>query len=147
MTNSNNQLPQNQYNSLTWISGTPDIGEDVWIGAFCLIDSSYNTLTIGKGTNISSGAQVLTHSTVRRCISERIYTEIDSLPTEIGEFCFIGTNAVILMGAKVGHHSVVAAGAVVTQNTIIPPYSIVAGVPAKIIGNSKKFSKNKKDKA
>ncbi len=137
----NHGMPENPYNKHTWIAGKPEIGKGVWIGPFCLIDAGYAPCKIGKGTDISAGAQILTHSTVRRCLSERRYESIESAPTEIGEFCFIGTNAVVLMGAKVGHHSVIAAGAVVPQNIKIPPYSLVAGVPAKIIGSSKKFLK------
>lgn len=134
-------LPDNPYNKHAWILGNPEIGKGVWIGAFCLIDALYAPLKIGRGTNVSSGAQILTHSTVKRTVSEKRHMDVDSAPTEIGEFCFIGTNAVILMGAEVGHHSVVAAGSVVPQGMVVPPYSIVGGVPAKIIGSSKKFLK------
>lgn len=137
----NHGIPENPYNKHAWILGEPEIGERVWIGAFCLIDAFHKTLKIGQGTEISSGVQILTHSTVTRTISERRRGEVDSAPVDIGEFCFIGTNAVILMGAKIGHHSVVAAGAVVPQGMTVPPYSIVGGVPAKIIGSSKKFLK------
>ena len=92
---------------------------------------------IGKGCNISTGAQIITHSTVHRCISEGKYTTIDSADTVIEDFCFIGSNAVVMMGCRIGHHSVIGAGCVVTENTIIPPYSIVAGVPGKIVGSAK----------
>lgn len=129
-------LPPNKYNSHSWIAGNPIIGKDVWIGAFTLIDAIYSPLRIGKGCNIASGAQIITHSTVKRCISEN-KRKIESAPVKIGRFCFIGSNAVILMGSKIGHHSVIAAGAVVVENSIIPSYSIVAGVPAKIVGSSK----------
>lgn len=132
-------LPDNPYNKHAWIFGEPEIGDRVWIGAFCLIDGRYAHLKIGRGTDISSGAQILTHTTIRRCISERRYPDVDATPTEIGEFCFIGTNAVVLKGCKIGHHSVIGAGAVVPENTVIPPYSLVVGMPAKIIGSSKKF--------
>ncbi len=134
-------IPDNPYNKHAWIFGEPEIGERVWIGAFCLIDGRYAALKIGRGTDISSGAQIVTHSTVRRCISERRYSEIDAAPTEVGEFCFIGTNAVILKGCKIGHHSVIGAGAVVPENTTIPPYSLVLGVPAKVVGSSRRFLK------
>lgn len=137
-------IPDNPYNKHAWILGKPEIGEGVWIGAFCLIDAFHATLKIGRGTVISSGAQILTHSMVRRTISERRFEKADFAPVEIGEFCFIGTNATILMGAKIGHHCVVGAGAVVSQFMIIPPYSMVGGVPAKIIGSSKKYLKGVK---
>lgn len=136
-------IPQNKYNPHAWIVGDTEIGEGVWIGAFTLIDGTHAKLKIGKGSNISSGAQIITHSTVRRCISERKIDLIDKADTIIEDFCFIGTNAVILMGAKVGHHSVIGAGSVVTERMIIPPYSVVAGVPGKIIGSSKNILRKK----
>jgi carbonic anhydrase/acetyltransferase-like protein (isoleucine patch superfamily) len=137
----NHDFPPNPYHPLTWVLGAPSIGSGTWIGPFTLIDAKHDSLTIGKGCNISTGAQILTHSTVRRCISEKEYNEIDHHPVIIEDYCFIGTNAVILMGATIGHHCVIGAGAVVTEHSIIPPYSIVCGVPGKITGSSKKFAK------
>ncbi len=134
-------IPTNNYNPHAWIRGNPDIGERVWIGAFCFIDALHAPLKIGRGCDIASGVQILTHSTVKRCITERRFHGIESAAIEIGDFSFIGTNAVILKGVVIGHHSVIAAGAVVAQDTVIPPYSIVAGVPGKIIGSSKKYFK------
>lgn len=125
-------LPPNPYNRHCWITGSPEIGPGTWIGAFTLIDGQ-GGLKIGRGCDISSGAQILTHSTVRRCLSERRNDRIDLKSTVIEDHVFIGTNAVILMGCSIGHHSVVAAGAVVCENTIVPPYSLVAGVPARIV--------------
>lgn len=125
-------LPPNPYNPHCWITGTPEIGEDTWIGAFTLIDG-LGGLKIGRGCNVSSGAQILSHSTVRRCVTERRHAEIDRKPTEIGDHVFIGANAVIQMGARVGHHSVIGAGAVVLEDAEIPPYSLVVGVPARIV--------------
>jgi acetyltransferase-like isoleucine patch superfamily enzyme len=125
-------LPPNPYNPNAWIVGTPTIGEGTWIGAFTVVDGS-GGLTIGRGCDISSGAHILTHSTAMRCVSERRYNIIDRKPVDIGDYVFIGENATILMGCTIGHHSIVAAGAVVTEDTVIPPYSLVAGVPARIV--------------
>ncbi len=134
-----NTLPQNPYNPAAWILGTPSIGEETWIGAFTLIDSLHDRLTIGMGCNISSGAQILTHNTIKRCISEKKYNHIDHAPTTIEDYCFIGTHATILMGSVIGHHSVIGAGCVIPEHTIIPPYSIVTGVPGKVTGSSKQY--------
>lgn len=139
-----NTLPQNPYNPAAWILGKPFIGEHTWIGAFTLIDALHDDLTIGKGCNISSGAQLLTHSTIKRCISEGKYTQVDHAPTIIEDHCFIGTNATILMGATIGHHSVIGAGCVVKEYMIIPPYSIVTGIPGKITGNTHKYLEKSK---
>lgn len=125
-------LPANPYNPFAWIAGHPEIGEGTWIGAFTLVDG-LGGLKIGRGCNISSGAQVLSHSTARRCVTERRHPEVDRRPTEIGDFVFVGANAVILMGARIGDHSIVAAGAVVLEGAVVPPYSLVAGVPARVV--------------
>ena len=127
----NAKLPENPYHELAWIAGQPEIGPGCWIGAFTLVDG-LGGLKIGRGCNISSGAQVLSHSTARRCVSEKALDVIDRQPTEIGDFVFIGANAVVLMGCKVGHHSIIGAGAVLTEGMEIPPYSLVVGVPARV---------------
>ena len=54
-------------------------------------------------------------------------------PVVIEEDCWIGSHAVILKGVTVGTGAVVAAGAVVTRD--VPPFAIVAGVPARVIGD------------
>lgn len=125
-------IPTNPYNKHCWVFGQPEIGEGTWIGAFTLIDGR-GGLKIGRGCDISTGAQILTHSTVRRCLTERRYNHIDCEATIIEDHVFVGTNAVILMGCHIGHHSVVAAGAVVLEGTKMPPYSLVAGVPARVV--------------
>ena len=53
-------------------------------------------------------------------------------PTEIGEYAWICSRSVILPGVKVGEGAIVASGAIVTKD--VPPYTIVGGIPAKIIG-------------
>lgn len=55
----------------------------------------------------------------------------------IEDDCWIGSGVVILDGVTIGNGSVIAAGAVVTKS--IPPYSIVAGVPAKLIRTRKQY--------
>ena len=52
-------------------------------------------------------------------------------PVKIGRGCWIGERAIILSGVEIGEHSIVAAGAIVKGS--IPPYSIAAGVPARVI--------------
>lgn len=52
-------------------------------------------------------------------------------PIVIEDDCWIAANSVITSGVTIGKHSVVAGGSVVTKN--VPPYSVVAGNPAKVI--------------
>ncbi len=133
----NHGIPPNPYNPHAWIIGKPKIGKGTWIGAFCLIDGQ-GGLEIGKGCDISCGAHILTHSSLKRCITERRYNKVDRSPTKIGNYVFVGENSTILKGAKIGHHSVIGAGAVVKEDAQIPPYSLVVGVPARIVRNIKK---------
>lgn len=53
-------------------------------------------------------------------------------PVKIGNRAWIGPHTIILRNVTIGEGAVVAAGAVVTKD--VPPYTLVAGVPAKIIG-------------
>ena len=53
----------------------------------------------------------------------------------IDDGVWIGARAVILDGVHVGRNSIIAAGSIVNRD--VPPYAIVAGVPAKIIKNRK----------
>ena len=55
----------------------------------------------------------------------------NDLPVVIEDGCWIGANVTILKGVRVGRGSVIAAGAVVTKSC--EPYSIIGGVPAKLI--------------
>lgn len=55
----------------------------------------------------------------------------NDMPVQIEDGVWVGANVTILKGVTIGHGSVVAAGAVVTRSC--PPYSIIGGVPAKII--------------
>jgi acetyltransferase-like isoleucine patch superfamily enzyme len=123
-------LPPNSYNKLAWFVGEPTVGQGCWIGAFTVIDAS-GGLTMGDGCNVSAGAQIYTHSTSKRCVSEGALP-IEQRPTVIGDYVYIGANATILMGSNIGHHSIVGAGAVVTEGTVAPPYSLLVGVPATI---------------
>lgn len=121
-------LPPNSYNPYAWIIGEPEIGEGTWIGAFTVIDGS-GGLRIGKGCDVSCGAQIYSHSSAKRCVSGRAYPTVDRAPTDIGDRVFIGANAVVQMGVTIGDGAVVGAGAVVTGD--VAAGSVVAGVPAR----------------
>ncbi len=121
----------NPYHPLCVIVGSPEIGEGTWIGAHTLIDGS-GGLRIGRGCDISAGAHVYSHSTVRRCVTQR-REPLRSAPTAIGDHTFIGPNAVILMGVTIGNGCVVGAGAVVTHD--VADRTCVVGVPARVVGD------------
>jgi acetyltransferase-like isoleucine patch superfamily enzyme len=117
------------YDSSTLI-GDVAIGDGTWVGPFTLLDGS-GGLVIGHHCSISTGAQLLSHDTVAWALSGgRAATEHS--PTIIGDCCFIGTHAIVVRGVSIGDQCLVAAGAVVVED--VAPRSIVAGVPAQVIG-------------
>lgn len=61
-------------------------------------------------------------------------------PVEIDEYAWICSRSIILPGVKVGKGAVVASGAVVTKD--VDPFSVVAGIPAKKIGERKRLEYN-----
>jgi len=121
-------FPPNPWNPHAWVIGDPEVGPGTWIGAFTVIDGS-GGLRIGAGCDVSCGAQIYTHASVKRCVSGRSYPTVDRRPTTIGDRVFIGAAAVVSMGVTIGDESVVAAGAVVTDD--VPARTVVAGVPAR----------------
>lgn len=142
-----------------------DIGNNVRIGkhAFLLATKKYNNkiytpkLIIGNNVSIGVNAIISVQNKItiqdNVLIAQRVlitdchhrYDDIntpvlhqdltDGLPIIIERDSYIGTNAVILSGVTIGQHSVVGANAVVTKD--VPPFTVVAGAPAKII---KKYS-------
>ena len=71
-------------------------------------------------TRIGDFCSITHHATIHGCT--------------IGDACLIGINTVIMDGAVIGAGSIVAGGAMVTEGKVFPPHSIIAGVPAKVIG-------------
>jgi len=117
------------YNSTT-IHGDVKIGKNTWIGPYCSLDGTAE-LVIGDNCSIALGCQILTHDSVKWALSGG-KSKYESEKILIGNCCFLGSFSVITKGIKIGDHSLVGANAVVTKS--FPPYSIIAGVPAKKIG-------------
>jgi acetyltransferase-like isoleucine patch superfamily enzyme len=109
--------------------GDVTIGDHTRIGIHCTV---IGPVCIGNNVNLAQGITVTALNHNFEDASRRIDEQgISTKPVVIGDDVWIGANAVILPGVTIGRHVVVAAGAVVTKD--VPDYSLVAGVPAKII--------------
>jgi acetyltransferase-like isoleucine patch superfamily enzyme len=105
------------------------IGNHTRIG---LHNTIIGPVTIGSHVNLAQGITItaLNHNfddSEKRIDQQGISTKEVVLEDDI----WVGANAVILPGVTIGKHAVVAAGAIVTKD--VPPHSLVAGVPAKVI--------------
>lgn len=106
------------------------IGKHVHIGPGCTLDYPYPYFVIIEdGASLAGNNYVLAHSTPmeyhKQCVESFV------APTVIGRNVWVGVNATILPGVTIGKGAIVAAGAVVTKD--VPPRTLVAGVPAKIV--------------
>lgn len=104
-----------------------EIGEDTIIGEFTTLDGR-DKFKIGNHVAIASEVMIYNSE---HDINDKDFKPITGKIT-IEDYVFIGPRAIILPNVTIGKGAVVAAGAIVTKD--VPPYAIVAGVPAKIIG-------------
>lgn len=110
------------------------IGEDTIIGEFAVLDGR-EKLVIGNHVAFATG--VMVYNSEHNIEAEHFAADegITSAPVIVGDYVFVGPRAIILPGVTIGDGAIVAAGAVVTKD--VAPFSIVGGVPAKVIGERK----------
>ena len=107
------------------------IGDHTRIG---LHNTIIGPVKIGNHVNLAQGITVTALNHNFNDAEKRIDEQgVSTNPVTIEDDVWVGANAVILPGVTIGNHCVVAAGAVVTKE--VPPHSLVAGVPAKVIKN------------
>jgi len=104
------------------------VGERVAVNAHCILDGRNASISIGDDSDIGAHTHIWTlehdpndpeHGT-------------KAGPVKIEDHVWIASRVTILPGVTIGRGAVVAAGSVVTRD--VPPLAIVAGVPAKVIG-------------
>jgi acetyltransferase-like isoleucine patch superfamily enzyme len=111
------------------------IGADSGLGAYSFVGAA-GGVRVGK--NVIIGQRVSFHSENHNFERTDIPIKEQGVTRRgiaIDDDCWIGANVVLLDGSRVGKGCVIAAGAVVTGE--IPPYSVAAGVPAKILRSRK----------
>ena len=114
-----------------------NVGKDVYIGSSPCIEAAETTIDIGNKVLIGPSVIIRggdhNYSVIGRCMYDvKEKKKGDDLPVVIEDDVWIGSRVTILKGVRVGRGSIIGAGSVVTKS--VSPYSIVAGVPAKVIG-------------
>ncbi len=108
--------------------GGPVIGDGTHIGPFaCIGDGT----VIGKDCFI--GPQSGIYNRRYPFAKNPAYRKVEGV--EIGDRVIAGAQCLFVPGVKVGHDSFIAAKALITKD--VPPYSIVMGFPAKVVGDTR----------
>jgi acetyltransferase-like isoleucine patch superfamily enzyme len=110
--------------------GTCTIGDHVWLGPQSYLDA--RALVIEEYVGWGPGARVLGSEHGGQPLDVPvIQTDLLIKPVHIGAWADIGVNAVILPGVTIGKGAIIGAGSVVTAD--IPPMTVAAGAPARVI--------------
>lgn len=110
-------------------------GEHISIGKFCKINEHVfiQGAHIGNHVLIAPHVAILTKSHMHDSVDTPIVLQggTEPLPPIIEDGVWLGRNVVVMPGVRIGQHAIVGAGAIVTKD--VEPYSIVGGIPAKLI--------------
>lgn len=107
-----------------------DIGASTFLGRGVAIEASQR-VSIGRGCLIAPGVYITDHNHAMGIGTPMFEQPCIAAEVEIGDDVWIGANAVILPGVRVGEGAVIGAGAVVTHS--VEARAIVGGVPARVI--------------
>lgn len=118
------------------------VPENMYMENFCRIQDHMNFISykgklvvkkyaaIGAGCIVIPGDHVPTVGVPQYLAGKLHINDVDGT-IEVGEDAWVGAGTILLSHCKIGRGAVVAAGAVVSK--LVPPYAVVAGVPAKVI--------------
>lgn len=107
-------------------------GASVWYGAVLRADNA--PIVIGRDSNLQDNVSAHVDPGYPLTVGARVSVGHNAVlhGCTIEDDVLIGMSATIMNGARIGSGSLVAAGGLVTQGTVVPPRSLVAGVPAKV---------------
>ena len=118
--------------SLRAVNGSLSIGDRFSMNVNSIINADFGNIKIGNsvmiGPNVVIRASGHNFSNINLDIWFQGQTGGE---IQIGDDVWIGSSVVILPGVKISNHVIIAAGAVVTKS--MPPYSVVGGIPARVI--------------
>lgn len=116
------------------VIGAVAIGEEssVWFQA--VLRGDVGSIRIGARTNVQDGAIIHVSSSSPVTIGDDVTIGHRAVlhGCVVHDCCLIGIGAIVLDGAEIGTACIIGAGAVVTEGMVVPPRSLVLGVPGKV---------------
>jgi maltose O-acetyltransferase len=124
-------------------------GSDVHVGSRCQINRGCRISHVVISDKVMIGPQVIVlgamHRTDDRDVPMIDQGKLETQPTILEEDVWLGARAIVMPGLRIGTGSIVAAGAVVTHD--VPPRTVVAGVPARVIRQRDRSAANGRPEA
>ncbi|MBM6823924.1 gamma carbonic anhydrase family protein [Veillonella magna] len=117
------------------LAGDVELKEYASVWQNCAMRGDVNKIVIGRYTNVQDNS-VLHVDDDKACILGDYVTIGHNAivhASTLEDHVLVGMGAIILSGCHIGRGSIIAAGAVVLEGTTIPPYSLVVGLPGKVI--------------
>ena len=120
----------------TYTFQTIELGDDVAIGKGAMLISAESRIVIGSKVMFGPNVTIIGGDHNVSVVGRYMYDVHEKRPEDdqdviIEDDVWVGSNAIILKGVRLGRGSIVAAGALVNKD--VPPYAIAGGVPAKIM--------------
>lgn len=117
------------------VTGNVIIGKNVYIGPGAAIRGDWGEIIIEDGCNVQENCTIHMFPGTRVLLKASAHVGHGAIihGATLGRNCLIGMNAVIMDDAEIGDESIVGALSFVKAGAIIPPRSIAAGNPAKVI--------------
>jgi carbonic anhydrase/acetyltransferase-like protein (isoleucine patch superfamily) len=108
-------------------------GSSIWYNA--VVRGDVAPIRIGARVNVQDGAVIHGKTAVPVEIGDEVVIAHQTIVHchRVGNHCLIGTRSTLLDDVVVGENCVIAAGALVVPGTIVPPRSVVMGIPGKVV--------------
>jgi carbonic anhydrase/acetyltransferase-like protein (isoleucine patch superfamily) len=115
------------------VIGNVTLGEEASVWYHATVRGDIASITIGDRSNVQDSAVVHVNSDAPVNVGNDVTIGHTAIVhgTTIGDFSMIGMGAIVMSYSRIGSHCVIAAGALVTERTMVEDGSVMVGVPAK----------------
>ncbi|HEX3866890.1 MAG TPA: gamma carbonic anhydrase family protein [Gemmatimonadaceae bacterium] len=117
------------------VIGDVTLGARVSVWPTAVIRGDSDAIRIGDDSNVQDGTVVHVDHGVPTTIGRRVAIGHRAIVhgATVEDDCLIGMGSILLNGVRVGSGSIIGAGAVCTEGMVVPPNSLVLGVPGRVI--------------